>query len=214
MPLLVPDPPDPIEPLIETWTAGTPMSRVHSYRSSTGQFRPTQFNPGPLPSTRFAFFGSPAVPVLYAGATEEAAVAETLFHDMPINGGRLTAGAYQHRFLSEITPLRDLQLARLHSGGLRAVTVMARRLVDTEATHYPRTVRWAEAIHRQTKVDGLVWMSRNWNGRKSIVLFGDRVSEGDLRIEQLGLRVFADPDGFEWLAELGQGMHIQVIPIV
>lgn len=214
MPLLVPDPPHPIDPAIELWPAGTPMFRVHAYKASTGQFRPTQFNPGPKPTTRFAFFGSPAVPVLYAGASEETAVAETIFHDIPITGGRIAADSYRRRYLSEITALRDLQLAQLHSGGLRTLKVKARRLIDTEASQYLRTVRWAAAIHQTTAVDGLVWMSRHWNSQKSVVLFGDRVAEADLTVTQLGRRVFASPADVDWLNDLGQRLHIDVLPIM
>ena len=38
------------------------------------------------------------------------------------------------------------------------------------------TSRWAEALHRQCKdADGLVWMSRQRDRDRAMLLFGDRV---------------------------------------
>lgn len=54
-------------------------------------------------------------------------------------------------------------------------------------------------------------MSRQWNSQKVVVLFGDRIREGDLEVEATGIRIFADRDDFEWLAALGQRLHIAVI---
>lgn len=203
----VPDPPERPDPLFESWPTSDPVFRVHHQ-----QVRPGAFNPGPRPTGRFSFFGMPPVPVLYGGATPEVAVAETLFRDIPLRGGRLTADAYLPRMLSVLRPARDLQLAQLHSGGLRRLGLTAREITDTEAVHYPRTVRWAEAIHRNTEADGLVWISRQWNNAKAAVLFGDRVTEQELTVEVAGRRGFSDPADVEWLAALGQSVRIAVMP--
>ena len=208
----VPDPPDDPDPLFETWPAGELLYRVHHQR-----FRSTQFNPGPLPGGRFSFFpganGAQPVPVLYCGGTEESAVAETLFHDIPLTGGRLTADAYLPRNLSMLTAARPLRLVQLHSGGLRRLGLSATSLTDTEASQYPRTVRWAQALHRATTADGLTWMSRRWNSSRAFVLFGDRVAENDLTPLDGG-RTFAEPADFEWLAALAHSVRIAVMPAV
>ncbi|WP_179577397.1 RES domain-containing protein [Leifsonia psychrotolerans] len=57
---------------------GHELYRVHS-RQRAGN----AFNPGSGKPTRFAFFGDPTVPVLYAADTEAAAVCESLLHDLP-----------------------------------------------------------------------------------------------------------------------------------
>ena len=204
---LVPAPPRPIDPLIHTWPAGQPCYRVHDRR-----FRAGQFNPGPLPRTRFAFFADPPVPVLYAGGAPEAAVAESVFHDVPITGGRVSGAAVRNRVLSTLEPVRDLRLAQFHSGGLLRPGIKPRNLTDTEADHYPRTVAWAHAVHNDTDLDGITWMSRRRNGSPALVLFGDRVDEHTLTINDSLARSFIHPDHFEWLAALGQQVNIQVMP--
>jgi len=204
---LVGEPPRPLNPLEEVWPAEVAFYRVHSHR-----FGPTAFNPGPLPRSRFAFFGSPPVPVLYAGSTEQAAVAESLLHDLPTAGGRLVPAAYENRVMSALTPTRDLRLAQFHSGGLRRLGARARNLTDTAAAHYSRTVRWAEAVHNDTDLDGVVWMSGRWNSSKAVVLFGDRVDPGQLNDVGGYARAFLTPEDFEWLAELCHQVDVEIIP--
>ena len=203
----VPVPPEPFEPLIETWPAGTNLYRVHSDRGEANAF-----NIGPKPRTRFAFFGDPEVPVLYAGATEVTAVAETILHDVPLTGGRVESPAYLSRQSTCLRPRRDLRLAQFHSGGLRRLGIEARNLTDTAASQYDRTVAWAQAAHASTDVDGLVWMSRRWNSSKSIVLFGDRVSRDDLVVDAGYGRVFALPGDFDWLFDLCRTVGVSVAP--
>jgi hypothetical protein len=53
--------------------------------------------------------------------------------------------------------------------------------IDTEKDQYPRTRRWAEAIHTACPtVEGLCWVSRQDDRGLAIVLFGDRVGPHDL----------------------------------
>lgn len=67
-------------PLSVTLKAGQRLYRVSSNES--GRLG-NAFNPGTgkQSPTRFAFFGNPAVPVLYAAAGEYAAVSESILHD-------------------------------------------------------------------------------------------------------------------------------------
>lgn len=204
---LVPDPPRPIDPLVEVWPAGQVLYRVHGQR-----FAASAANPGPYPHSRFAFFRDPPIPVLYAGATEEVAVAETLLHDLPDAGGRLVPAVYESRLLSVIVSVRRLRLAQFHSGGLRRLGVRPGRLTDTSVAHYSRTIAWAEAVYADTDLDGIVWMSRRWNGGKAVVLFGDRVPEADLTARGDYGRAFITPPDLEWLATLCHRLKIALIP--
>ncbi|OMH23784.1 hypothetical protein BKD30_10360 [Tersicoccus phoenicis] len=70
---MIPDPPEPFEPEVFTLSAGSPMYRVAGSSRAANAF-----NPGVGGATRFAFFGDPAIPVLYAAEGEVAAVRETL----------------------------------------------------------------------------------------------------------------------------------------
>ncbi|WP_404385920.1 RES family NAD+ phosphorylase [Knoellia locipacati] len=200
----VPDPPDPITPLVESWPAGTSLHTCYEVRpdgAGAGFWAPP---PGAPPRTyRFSDFGAPYVPVLYAGESQETAVAETILRNA-VTGGRITRAEYARRALARLTPTRDLRLASLRGPGLAALGVTARYLTDTEpfTQVYQRTVRWAEKIHTQhPDLDGLIWMSRPRNTEACLLLFGDRFDDGDLVIENAS-RVFALAADRDWLAEV------------
>ena len=76
----------PFEPEEYVLEADMTLFRVFNAGGSTPR-KVTNFNPGKGGATRFAFFGDPAVPVLYAAETEEAAVCESILHDVPPGPG-------------------------------------------------------------------------------------------------------------------------------
>lgn len=205
---LVPAPPRPFSPAFETWPRGRTLFRVHSSRR-----RPGEFNPGVGEPTRFAFFGEPVVPVLYAGGSAEAAVAESLLHDVGMSDGLITHETYRGRLLSAVTPARDLRLVQLHSGGLLKLRVEPAQLTATSAAHYPDTVAWAAAAHAcDPRADGLVWMSWRWNSQPAVILFGDRVDEGDLEAPDHVVHRFDTQGSFAWLARLCHELDVDVQP--
>jgi len=73
-------------------------------------------------------------------------------------------------------------LGVLHDDGLRRLGLRNNQLIDTEAREYPDTVKWARELHAidEPGLDGLVWMSRQFNSGRAFVLFGDRVVQDDL----------------------------------
>src|SRR5262249_8179429 len=133
----------------------------------------TDFNPGFGSRTRFGFFGKPVVPILYAAETEDAAIAETLLHDIPATGGVLPYDQYATKVLVRLEVTRRLRVGVLHGTGLRRLKITAGELTSSPASSYATTVRWAEAAHA-AGLDGLVWMSRQCNDAKAYVFFGDR----------------------------------------
>lgn len=199
MPLLplVPDPPDfsSTEPLFTTWSGSEAILRV--FNPDHG---PTSFNPG-FPTSgihgRFHFFQDPAaavVPVLYGSDQGDGAISETIFHDVPIDGPAryVPERRLGRASIVSLRPTRDLRLVQLLGHGLRRLRIRAGNLTDTDPAEYPRTVPWAQSLHRNfPDVDGLVWMSRQFNSAKAVVLFGDRVASSELQVvsHTLPLRV-------------------------
>jgi len=172
-----------LEPLVEPWPVGKAMYRGH--RSGTDGRR---FNPGYGQPTRFAFFqdNGTNVPVFYAGNTVDVAIAETLFHDLPLeHGAALLFFRFSDVAYSRMVPKRDLRLGVLHGDGLRRLGLRNHQLCDTDAVEYPDTVLWAAALHsrRDLALDGLVWMSRQFNREEAVVLFGDRVAIDDFELD-------------------------------
>jgi len=70
--VVTPVPPQPFTPQTATLGVGAQLYRVFS--AAKGRTA-TTFNPGAGAPTRFAFFGTPVVPIMYAAAAEDAAVA-------------------------------------------------------------------------------------------------------------------------------------------
>lgn len=182
----VPAPTRPLNAAVLTsWPSGQAIVRVHRTRKD-----PREFNPGFGNPTRFAFFGATGgaiVPSWYGGETLDVAIAESLFHDLPLGPGAvLPATGFTDRSHSTVAPRRSLTLVSLMDDGLRALGLRASQITDTDAIDYDDTVAWAKAIHQDIpRADGLVWMSRQFNSARAIALFGDRVKPTDMDIDVL-----------------------------
>lgn len=204
--MVVAGPPADFAPVEFVLPAGASVYRVFTNRP--GRFANT-FNPGIGRPTRFAFFGDPIVPVLYAAASEQAAVAETLLHDVPVTGGALRPEDYRAAVMSRLIAGRDLRLASFMGLGLRALGVKPSDLTDTDADRYDDTRPWAAAAHA-AGFDGIVWMSRHCNSDQAYVFFGDRVATGDLAIDEDFARAFALPDDADWLTRMCAPLNIAI----
>jgi RES domain len=200
-------PPTPFDPKIETLAAGRLL-----YRVFTSSRTAVEFNAGGGGPTRFGFFGQPVVPIMYAADTEEAAVAETLLHDIPVEGGLLPYDDYSRKTLARLKVARDVRLAVLYGLGLRRLKVAAEDVTSSPASTYADTVRWAEAAHG-IGVDGMVWMSRLCNSVKAYVFFGDRCDGTKAAFAQdpTHARIFASPADQAWLIDLCAPLHVDVL---
>jgi hypothetical protein len=184
-------PPSPFEPAVTNLPAGQRLYRVLSSTRSA-----TEFNPGVGAPTRFAFFGDPVVPVMYAAEGEGAAIAETLLHDIPADGGVLPYDQYSGKALVRLEVTRALRLA-------------AHDLTASPASTYGDTVAWAEAAHN-AGLDGLVWMSRMCNDAEAYVFFGDRCTEAFAQ-DPGHARIFASPADQMWLIDVCAPIHVDVL---
>jgi hypothetical protein len=201
----VPPPPEPFRPAEEVLGAGSLLYRVGSNDRSV-----SEFNNGYGRPTRFAFFGDPVVPVLYAADTERAAIAETLLHDIPVTGGRLPYDAYANSVMGRLIIGRPIRLASLRGLGLRRLGVTARQVTDTDASEYPRTVAWAQAAHA-AGFDGVAWTSRLCNDARAVVLFGDRAADAVAQDPTFG-RLFESGPGLDWLIDTCAPLRVDVMP--
>jgi hypothetical protein len=201
---VVKGPPTPFEPVVEKLSKG---HRV--YRVFTNARPPTEFNPGIGAPTRFGFFGEPVVPIMYTADTEEAAIAETLLHNIPVEGGNLLWDDYSRKALALLEVTSDLRLAVLHGMKLRQLGAGPEDVTSSPASTYPDTVKWAEAAHG-FGVDGMVWMSRLCNDAKAYVIFGDRCA-GAFAQDMSHARIFASPADQKWLIDHCAPLHIDVL---
>jgi len=203
----VPDPPSPFDPLEHVLPAGSLVVRVHQPSRAANVF-----NPGYGGAKRFSPFdaGGAAVPTLYAANTSEAAVSETLLHDVPLSGGTLTPADYEPFIESWLRPVRDIRLAMFFDHGLRRLGVTSQQLTATDASEYDSTVKWAVAAH-QAGFDGVAWMSSRHNSSHAYVFFGDRVAESDLHVVGLARSFGRGEPGLVWLISFCAAAAVDVL---
>ena len=83
----------------------------------------------------------------------------------------------------QVSGATDLKLVQLLDPGLLRLSLRPAQITATNTSHYPRTRRWAEEIHRQIGwAQGLIWMSARMNCDRAVILFGDRVDPSALTV--------------------------------
>jgi hypothetical protein len=207
-----PEPPDPssLDPLLGSWPPRLDLWRVHRLKH-----RPAEFNPG-VGTDRgrfhpFSGFDVNSVSILYAAVTWEAAVCETLFRDVPLRDSdrRKARAELEVRGLSLIRLTREVSLVDLRAVGLLRLQLHRRELIDTEADQYPRTARWAQALHDAAPAAaGLVWIARLADPA-AMVFFGDRVTEADFSIIE-GPIPLGEDKGLAMVMELAERAGILI----
>ena len=149
-------------------------------------YAPNQFNPGrggrlgrfhPIRSAQ----GNP-IPTLYASDQIDGALSETVFHDI-VAGGVILRAELATRCLARVELARDITIADLSGHGLRRLGLDRSQLLETGARSYAHTARWAEVIHRSNDVvDGIIWVSRQFDTARALLAFGDRLEKNDFAL--------------------------------
>lgn len=189
--------------------AGSTIDRIHDRR-----FAANEFNPGIGSPTRFAPLkpetGGP-IPHLYAAHGYECAAHEVVFHDIQHDAeNKMIAKAkIEPLMLSSVRLARDLSLASLFQPDLHAWKIDRAQLIDTFASAYGETVKWALAIHAAHDVDGLIWTSRRCDPATALILFGDRVRPYDLEVLS-SEAITANNDLFAELRQFGARADITI----
>ena len=167
-----------LDPATTTWRAGRRLFRVH------GDTPANAFNPG-YGRGRFHPIRDrqrQPVPTLYAADRIAGALSETLFRDVTASGGRIHRADLDSLCLSRLVLEADLRLIDLTGLALRRLGLTRRQLIEAPARCYRDTARWAEALHQACAVaHGLMWVSRQFDTAKAVLLFGDRVDHTVLR---------------------------------
>jgi len=164
--------------------------RVHPWDATTGLYAADAFNASGRGDARFSpLAGATAgtwVPTLYAAASLDAALMETVLHDVPYPSQghihdldrTLAAGLVA----SAIDIARPLQVADLTQLGLQRMGLRVSQLFETNACDYPRTRAWAGWLRQALpQAQGLLWMSARHAEVPALVLFGDRVPRTTVR---------------------------------
>jgi RES domain len=155
------------------------LHRVHDLRYAPPEFNPTP-QPDPYVGGRFDSIDG-SYSYLYAGGTEEVAIAEALLRHMPladlVTGTQrvVPAETIRRARLSSIEVLKPIEVVCLAGPGLSAIGQDA-WLTSCDAAEYIFTRSWAKAIRGWApSAAGFVWRSRVDNDLQSFVFFGDRI---------------------------------------
>lgn len=157
-----------------------------------GDYGATEYNPGVGQPTRFAPLVLPngkSAPTMYAAVTRDAAIAETVFHDVDpsIAGSGIYVDDLDNQLLCRLVFLRNLRLGDLTPAGLAALHLPDDALVHGPPTDYAATAAWALALHQwrrnrpRERLDGLQWESRLAGPALCFLLFGDRIPRALVR---------------------------------
>jgi hypothetical protein len=154
------------------------------YRVGSAAYLPNAFNstdtPGRFRPLRVA---GTIVPTLYGANRVDGCLGESVFHDVPANGGPwVMPRAKLYGYVrTTLIPLRELLLVDLAGWAHKRLRLDGRALIESGPADYAVTAEWARRFHDLTAApDGLYWISRQFDGAQSVMLFGDRVDELDL----------------------------------
>jgi hypothetical protein len=140
---------------------------------------------------------------------------ETVFHDVPHSTGfkSLDRSKLQDQVHSTVEVRQDLLLADLSSVALRRLGVTRRQLIDTDKDSYPMTRLWASAIHRACpEAQGLIWVSRQDDTARAVVLFGDRIADGVILAERGSRSLLEDDIAFTAVLDLADRLGVCIVP--
>jgi len=153
------------------------------------------------------------VPTIYGSSDLDGALSETLFHDVPVGDGLrvIDRAVLRPLLISVIAARRPLRFAQLHSSGLGRLGLRRIDLIDSEASEYSATANWARALHAcPERFDGLVWISRQNDTSRAVVLFGDRVERRDLEMIDPPLPLYLGP-GYAKVLEAAEVAGIAIL---
>ena len=167
-----------------TWPAGTPLIRCHPNLYGPATFyagSPARYSPF-LPAVAGPGTASSPVGVLYAADSQHGALSETVFRDLPVRGvKRITRSNLRRKNLSELVVSRPLTLVNLTTRGLARLGLRRRTEIESSRKQYWRTCQLARAVHALPEnYDGLLWVSRQDDTSRAIVLFEGRVMPSDI----------------------------------
>lgn len=207
--------PPPTKLHVTAWTLPTSkaMHRIHQ-----DIYQGDQFNPGVKGNARFSPITDAkgaAIPTLYAACTFDAALMESVFHDVSHAPGykHYDKNKLNQQVHSTVKVSQNLVLADLSSVALRKLGVQRKQLIDTEKDQYPNTREWAKAIHRQhPDIQGLSWISRQDDSARAVMLFGDRIPAGTLQQIGASRNLLQDEKAYAELLDLAERIGADVVP--
>lgn len=192
--------------------AGTALWRVHSTRFPAAVFNPTPAT-NPLRGGRFDTIDG-KYGCLYAAKAREAAVAEVLVRDIPVDGKArvLPRVMLRDRLLTRIAVKTSLLVVSLHGPDLGHVGQDS-WLTKCEKAEYALTRAWGAALRKWAPdAAGFVWRSKRDEDWLAYVFFEDRLPSPQA-IVKVGRSLHLDsPRGFEFVRKILARHNVGLLP--
>lgn len=210
---LTPKPPATLHITPVILSSNQMLHRVHS-----DEYEGDQFNPGSKGNARFSPIRNTQgdlIPTIYGADTFDAALMESVFHDVPHVPGfkQFDKRKLEGQEHSRVQVTQDLKLAALTSKPLRKLGPTRKQLIDTEKDQYPQTREWAEAIHKQhPDIQGLYWTSRQDDSAGAVMLFGDRVPESVLQQVGDSRSLLKDEQAYAEVLDVAEVIGVLIVP--
>lgn len=157
------------------------------------------------------------IPTMYAATSVQAALMDTVLHDVPIPSAGfilMLEPATDPRRISRLQSTIPLTLADLSTVGLRRLGLSGNDVVDSDKTHYPLTRQLATWIYATCPdVQGLAWTSRQDDRAQAIVLFEPRIAGSALAVVEQDADFFSGPHHAASIDLVGRlGVGLMVVP--
>ena len=159
--------------------------RVHS-----SAFEPNAFNASPNGNARFSPIydtSGAVIPTMYVGSTPAVALMETVLHDAPSPSAgfilTLPSSDKEVRRAACLVSCEPLLVADFSALGLRRLGLKKSDVIDSEKCKYPLSRDLATQVHAlMPNVQGIQWASRQDDRGSAMVIFGQRLKRGGLRV--------------------------------
>jgi hypothetical protein len=157
----------------------TKLDRVHP-----DKYGAAQFNPSTDGDARFSPIKDSAgniIPTIYAAETFEAALMETIFHDVPNKPGKkiVRNAKLADKHHASLKTTEPLMVVDATSVGLKNTNATKAEVIESPPDKYPHSRRFAEDIHAQyPDMQGIRWVSKQDDRAMAYVFFGDRIKAG------------------------------------
>lgn len=183
---------------IEIIPQGTVLHRCHDAR-----YPGASFNPGRalLPNeygARFSPIRDAAlnlIPTMYLASSCEAAIAESVFHDVVATGKTefFDLRPFSNMHYIQLKLQRDLNVVSCRAQDCIYLGIDRDELIGSTRLEYSQTRAWSQAIYQQhPNVDGMKWYSKRNDDHFALILFGgQRVMVNELSIAEPSSRLFS-----------------------
>jgi len=209
--------PSEINPVFYTWSKGKTIFRVHEQNYGATEFNPVcdrKISEGRFHPFKARKNSAHCIPVIYGADSEEGALAETVFRDIPINGERQVQSlSFKLWNLSIIQCERDLRLISMLDPDILKLKTKRIDLVESGRKQYSVTRKWASMLYsykdeNNCKPDGFIWRSRQNTESRAIILFEPRVPRSTLK----GIEPTIPLLNYPTLNDLADRMDITIVP--